>query len=190
MSLELDEIRIRLGLNTFHRAPTVTPPRAASPVRLSEPSSPPSAPQLSDALARAGARPRELEEPYRALLWALAGIATLVAAFHALIAGAFGRGSAGWADLAHGILTWPHPLVQPVIAGGAAVVIIGYAAVTGGLRNTAPADENALLGAAVAALVGAVPLVVVVAAFVVAWALIIAVIFAVVLGILALLFNN
>jgi hypothetical protein len=60
---------------------------------------------------------------------------------------------------AHAMLTWPLPMTQPILAGVAAFVLVGIAVQTNGWRQVSAQQRGLLLGFAVAAVLGAGPMV-------------------------------
>lgn len=60
---------------------------------------------------------------------------------------------------AHAMLTWPLPMTQPILAGVAAFVLLGIAVQTNGWRQVSARQSRLLLVFAVAAVLGAGPMV-------------------------------
>jgi hypothetical protein len=60
---------------------------------------------------------------------------------------------------AHTMLTWPLPMTQPILAGVAAFVLLGIAVQTNGWRQVSARQSKLLLGFAIAAVLGAGPMV-------------------------------
>ena len=60
---------------------------------------------------------------------------------------------------AHAMLTWPLPMTQPILAGVAAFVLLGIAVQTNGWRQVSARQSKLLLGFAIAAVLGAGPMV-------------------------------
>ena len=60
---------------------------------------------------------------------------------------------------AHAMLTWPLPMTQPILAGVAAFVLLGIAVQTNGWRQVTARQSKLLLGFAIAAVLGAGPMV-------------------------------
>jgi len=60
---------------------------------------------------------------------------------------------------AHALLTWPLPMTQPILAGVAAFVLLGIALQTNGWRQVTARQGRLLLGFAIAAILGAAPMV-------------------------------
>ena len=60
---------------------------------------------------------------------------------------------------AHAMLTWPLPMTQPILAGVAAFVLLGIAVQTNGWRQVTARQSRLLLGFAIAAVLGAGPMV-------------------------------
>ena len=57
------------------------------------------------------------------------------------------------------MLTWPLPMTQPILAGVAAFVLLGIAVQTNGWRHVTAQQGRLLLGFAIAAILGAGPMV-------------------------------
>jgi hypothetical protein len=57
------------------------------------------------------------------------------------------------------MLTWPLPMTQPILAGVAAFVLLGIAVQTNGWRQVSARQSKLLLGFAIAAVLGAGPMV-------------------------------
>jgi hypothetical protein len=74
------------------------------------------------------------------------------------LAGAHGAGPWG---AAAALLAWPVPLLQPVLAGAGALVLCAVGVLTGGWRRIGTRQGWLLAGAAIAAVLGAMPMVVV-----------------------------
>ena len=60
---------------------------------------------------------------------------------------------------AHAMLTWPLPMTQPILAGVAAFVLLGIAVQTNGWRQVSARQSRLSLGFAIAAVLGAGPMV-------------------------------
>jgi hypothetical protein len=60
---------------------------------------------------------------------------------------------------AHAMLTWPLPMTQQVLAGVATFVLLGIAVQTNGWRQVTARQSRLLLGFAIAAILGAGPMV-------------------------------
>ena len=60
---------------------------------------------------------------------------------------------------AHAMLTWPLPMTQPILAGVAAFVLLGIAVQTNGWRQVTARQSRLSLGFAIAAVLGAGPMV-------------------------------
>ena len=60
---------------------------------------------------------------------------------------------------AHTMLTWPLPMTQPILAGVAAFALLGIAVQTNGWRQVSARQSKLLLGFAIAAVLGAGPMV-------------------------------
>jgi hypothetical protein len=94
---------------------------------------------------------------------AIGGVAIVsggVALTHQVLAGALAHGGGPWGAAAT-LLAWPVPLLQPILAGVGALVLCAVGLVTGAWRRSGPRQYWLLLGGAIAAVLGAVPMVLV-----------------------------
>ena len=57
------------------------------------------------------------------------------------------------------MLTWPLPMTQPILAGVATFVLLGIAVQTNGWRQVTARQNRLVLGFAIAAILGAGPMV-------------------------------
>jgi hypothetical protein len=101
-----------------------------------------------------------LEKKTRRILWIIVAVAGIAALTHHSLTAALGSAHRDSAlKAAHAILTWPLPMTQPILAGVAAFVLLGIAAQTNGWRQVTVRQGRLLLGFAIAATLGAGPLV-------------------------------
>lgn len=96
------------------------------------------------------------------LVGAVAAMSGGVALSHQMLAGALaGAHGAGLFGAAAALLAWPVPLMQPILAGAGALVLCAVGVLTGGWRRLGPGQDWLLAGAAMAAVLGAGPMVLV-----------------------------
>src|SRR5579859_2397698 len=152
-SAVLDEVREAAGLRT--EEPAVSWPTPGQPVPGIHVLRP-------DVAGRGGSPAGSPGDRMRRLACGLIAVSGGVAAGHQALAGAFaGAHGAGPFGAAAALLAWPLPLLQPVLAGAGAVVLSALGVLTGGWRRLGPRQGWLLAGAAVAAILGAAPLVLV-----------------------------
>jgi hypothetical protein len=150
-SPELNEVRETIGLQPAGHADGWTTPGQAAP-GASVP--------YPDVVRRGGYAADRLSRRMRQLLGALTAVSGGVALTHQVLAGALAPGGGLWGAAAT-LLAWPIPLVQPVLAGIGALVLCAVGVVTGGWRVIGPRQDWLLLAGAIAAVLGAGPMVLV-----------------------------
>jgi hypothetical protein len=96
----------------------------------------------------------------RQLLGAVTALCGGVALTHQVVASALAHGGGAWGAAAT-LLAWPLPLLQPILAGVGASVLCAVGVVTGGWRDIGPRQGWLLLAGAIAAVLGAGPMVLV-----------------------------
>lgn len=107
-----------------------------------------------------GHLPEALDSGTRRFLWIVAVVSGIVAATHQSLTAALASAHRDSAlKVAHAMLTWPLPMTQPILAGVAAFVLLGLALQTNGWRQVTTRQSWLLLGFAVAAILGAGPMV-------------------------------
>jgi hypothetical protein len=150
-SAELDEVREAIGLR---------PARPAAQL----PTSGQSMPWLSIPNSDLGRREAYPTGSLSGRIRRLAGLVTAVAAgvalTHQLLAGALAsaHGAGPWGAAA-ALLAWPVPLAQPTLAGAGALILLVVGMITGGWRRIEPRQGWLLAGGAIAAVLGAGPMV-------------------------------
>lgn len=103
--------------------------------------------------------PEPLNPRTRRFLWITIGAAITVALTHQSLTVALAsthRDSA--LKAAHAMLTWPLPMIQPVVAGVAAFILLGLAVITNGWRQVTARQGRLLVGCTIAAVLGAGPM--------------------------------
>jgi hypothetical protein len=96
----------------------------------------------------------------RRFLWITIAVALSVALTHHSLTAALASAHRDSAlKAAHAMLTWPLPMTQPILAGVAAFVLLGLALQTSGWRRVTARQHRLLVGFAIAALLGAGPMV-------------------------------
>ena len=96
----------------------------------------------------------------RRLLGIIAAVAGIVALTHESLTAALASTHRDAAlKAAHALLTWPLPMTQPILAGIAAFVLLGIAVQTNGWRQVTARQSRLVLGFAIAAILGAGPMV-------------------------------
>jgi hypothetical protein len=135
-----------------------------------------------------GNPPEALDLRTRRSLWITTVVAGIVAVTHPSLTGALASAHGdGSLRAAHAMLTWPLPNAQPIVSGGAAIVLLGIAVHTNGWRWVTARQWRLLLGIAIAAVVGSGPMVLFCALIVVTFVLVITLALIVVLIIFLLL---
>jgi len=158
-SAELNEVRETIGLRPAGPADDPTPDMALLEASVPYP----------DVIRRGGYPAEWLGGRIRQYAGLLAAVSSGVAASHEVLAGAFAsaHGTGPWGAAA-ALLAWPVPLLQPVLAGVGAVVLCAVGVLTAGWRRLGRRQRWLLAGAAVAAALGAGPMVLVCALIAVA----------------------
>ena len=150
-SPELDEVREAIGIR---------PPRTVA--RLSTPgqSMPWASIPPSDLVRREAYPTGSLSSRTRRLAYVVTVAAAGVALTHQVLAGALAsaHGAGPW-GAATALLAWPIPLAQPSLAGAGALVLSVVGMATGGWRRIEPRQGWLLAGGAMAAVLGAGPMV-------------------------------
>ena len=101
-----------------------------------------------------------LDKRTRWILGIITAVAGIVALTHESLTAALASAHRDSAlKAAHALLTWPLPMTQPILAGVAAFVLLGIAAQTNGWRHVTAQQGRLLLGFAIAAILGAGPMV-------------------------------
>jgi hypothetical protein len=101
-----------------------------------------------------------LDKRTRRILGIIATVAGIVAMTHQSLTAALASAHRDSAlKAAHAMLTWPLPMTQPIFAGVAAFVLLGLAVQTNGWRQVTAQQSRLLLGFAIAAILGAGPMV-------------------------------
>jgi len=98
----------------------------------------------------------------RRLVGAVTAVSAGVALTHQMLAGALAsaHGAGPWGAAA-ALLAWPVPLIQPILAGAGALVLCAVGMLTRGWRHLTPRHNGLLVAGAVAAVLGAGPMVLV-----------------------------
>jgi hypothetical protein len=150
-SPELNEVRETIGLRPAGPADGWTTQGQASPRD----------PVPYPGLVRRGGYPAgRLSRRMRQLAGAVTVVSGGVAVTHQVLAGALAHGGGPWGAAA-ALLAWPVPLVQPILAGVGALVLCAVGVMTGGWRDIGPRQDWLLLAGAIAAVMGAGPMVLV-----------------------------
>jgi hypothetical protein len=93
-------------------------------------------------------------------LWIIIATGIIVALTHHSLTAALASAHRDSAlRVAHAMLTWPLPMTQPVVAGVATFVLLGFAVQTTGWRRVSVRQGRFLMGFAIAAALGAGPMV-------------------------------
>lgn len=101
-----------------------------------------------------------LDKSTRWILGIITAVAAIVALTHESLTAALASAHRDRALMAaHALLSWPLPMTQPILAGIAAFVLLGIAMQTNGWRQVTARQGRLLLGFAVAAIIGAGPMV-------------------------------
>jgi hypothetical protein len=117
-----------------------------------------------------------LDSRTRRGLWITIATGVIVAATHQSLTAALGSAHRNTAlKAAHAMLAWPLPMTQPIVAGVAAFVLLGFAVQTTGWRFVSARQARLVIGFAVAAVLAAGPMVLFVALTVLVCVLVIAV---------------
>ena len=125
-----------------------------------------------------------LDSRTRRGLWNIIITGVIVAATHQSLTAALASAHRDSAlKAAHAVLVWPLPMTQPIVAGVAAFVLLGFAVQTTGWRFVSARQARLVIGFAVAAGLAAGPMVL----FVALTALICVVVIAIALTILFVL---
>lgn len=152
-STELDEVREAIGLRPAR--PAVSGPDRGEPT--------PRTPGSRPAVGRPVRYPAySLSGRVRRLVGAVTAVSAGVALTHQILAGALAsaHGAGPWGAAA-ALLAWPVPLIQPILAGTGALVLSAIGMLTGGWRHLTPRQNEVLVAGAIAAVLGAGPMVVV-----------------------------
>lgn len=151
-SAELNKVRETIGLRPVGPAdewttPGETAPGASVPYPV--------------VVGRGGYPAYWLSRRMRQLVGGVTVVSGGVALTHQALAGALAQGGGPWGAAAT-LLAWPVPLIQPIFAGVGALVLCAVGVMTGGWRDIGPRQELLLLLAgAIAAVLGAGPMVLV-----------------------------
>jgi hypothetical protein len=117
-----------------------------------------------------------LDSRTRRGLWITIAIGVIVAATHQSLTAALASAHRDTAlKAAHAALAWPLPMTQPIVAGVAAFVLLGFAVQTTGWRVVSARQARFVIGFAVAAILAAGPMVVFVGLTVLACMVVIAI---------------
>jgi len=101
-----------------------------------------------------------LDKRTRWILGIITAVAGIVALTHESLTAALASAHRDSAlKAAYALLTWPLPMTQPILAGVAAFVLLGIAVQTNGWRHVTAQQGRLLLGFAIAAILGAGPMV-------------------------------
>jgi hypothetical protein len=176
-SAELNEVREAIGLQPAGPADEWPAPGQAAPgATVPHP----------EFVRRGGYPAIWLGRRTRQLTGALTAVSGAVALTHQMMAGALAHGWGPW-GAATALLAWPVPLLQPILAGVGALVLCAVGIVTGGWHQAGPRQAWLLLAGAIAAVLGAGPLVLICALTAVACVLIVVAGLAILSCLLALL---
>jgi hypothetical protein len=166
-SAELDEVREAIGLRPA--APAANWPDPGEPTSRTVTPSPDTA---------GGQRyPADwLSGRVRRVLAALTIVSAGVALTHQMLAGALASAhGAGLWGAAAALLAWPVPLIQPILAGAGALLLSIVGMLTGGWRPRGSRQNGLVVAGAIAAVLGAGPMVLICGLTVVVGALALAV---------------
>lgn len=126
-----------------------------------------------------------LDSRTRRGLWITIAVGVIVAATHQSLTAALASAHRDTAlKAAHAVLAWPLPMTQPIVAGVAAFVLLGFAVQTTSWRFVSARQARLVIGFAAADVLAAGPMV----AFVALTVLICVVVIAIALTILLILF--
>lgn len=104
--------------------------------------------------------PGALEPVTRRFLWITIATGATVGLTHQSLTAALASAHRDSAlKVAHAMLTWPLPMTQPILAGVATFVLLGFAVQTNGWRRVTAQQSRLLLGFTVAVILGAGPMV-------------------------------
>jgi hypothetical protein len=93
-------------------------------------------------------------------LWTTIAIGVTVAAAHQPLTTALANSHRDTAlKAAHAVLAWPLPVTQPIVAGFAAFVLLGFAVQTTGWRVVSARQARLVIGFAVATVLAAGPMI-------------------------------
>jgi hypothetical protein len=99
-----------------------------------------------------------LDKRARNFLWIIIAVAGITALTHESLTAALASANRDSAlKAAYAMLTWPLPMTQPILAGIAALVLLGIAVQTNGWREVSARQNRLVLGFAIAAILGAGP---------------------------------
>jgi hypothetical protein len=147
-STELNEVRETIGLRPAGPAAGWTTRDDAVP-GVSVP--------CPDVMRWRGYAVDQLSRGMRQLVGALTVISGGVAMTHQVLEGALAHDWGPWGAAAT-LLAWPVPQIQPILAGIGALVLFAVGVTTGGWRDIGPTQDWLLLAGAIAALLGAGPM--------------------------------
>jgi hypothetical protein len=152
-SAELDEVRNAIGLRPA--APATNWPDPGEPMSWAATPSPD--------IARWDTYPADsLSGRVRQVLAALTIVAAGVALTHQMLAGALASAhGAGLRGAAAALLACPVPLIQPILAGAGALVLSVVGMLTGRWRHPGSRQNGLVVAGAMAAVLGAGPMVLV-----------------------------
>jgi hypothetical protein len=176
-SPELNEVRETIGLRPAGPADGWTPLGETTPGAWVP---------YPDVVRPGGYPTGWLSRRMRQLLGAVTVVSGGAALTHQVLAGVLARGRVPW-DAAAALLAWPVPLIQPILAGVGALVLCAVGVMTGGWRHIEPRQNWLLLAGAIAAVLGAGPMVLVCALTAVVCVLVVVFGFVILLYLLALL---
>lgn len=152
-SAELDEVREAIGLRPA--GPAVSGQDGGEPA----PGAPGSGPDVGRPVRYPAG---SLSGRVRRLVGTVTAVSAGVALTHQILAGALAsaNGAGPWGAAA-ALMAWPVPLIQPILAGAAALVLSAIGMLTGGWRHLTPRQNGLLVAGAIAAVLGAGPMVLV-----------------------------
>lgn len=152
-SAELDEVREAIGLRPA--GPAVGGPDGGEPA----PRAPGSGPGVGRLVSY---QADSLSGRVRRLVGTVTAVSAGVALTHQVLAGALAsaHGAGPWGAGA-ALMAWPVPLIQPILAGAGALVLSAVGMLTGGWRQLTPRQNGLLVAGAIAAVLGAWPMVLV-----------------------------
>ena len=152
-SAELDEVREAIGLRPA--GPAVSRQDGGEP----GPWAPGSGPDVGRPVGNPAG---SLSGRVRRLVGAGTAVSAGVALTHQMLAGALASAhGAGLWGAAAALMAWPVPLIQPILAGAGALVLCAVGMLTGGWRHLTPRQNGLLVAGAIAAVLGAGPMVLV-----------------------------
>ena len=121
-----------------------------------------------------------LDSRTRRGLWITIATGVIVAATHQSLTAALASAHRDAAlKAAQAVLAWPLPMTQPIVAGVAAFVLLGFAVQTTGWRFLSARQGRLVIGFAVAAALAAGPMVLFVALTVLVFVAVIAIVIAI-----------